>query len=64
MEELRETDHGKLANATSSPETKKERATTFFGDDRDHKFGETGESYNDVEKRIKVVIEEICKKYP
>jgi hypothetical protein len=29
-----------MANAQSSPEVKKERAITFFGDDKNHKFAE------------------------
>jgi valyl-tRNA synthetase len=62
-ERLKETDHGKLANARFwTPQTKEERLKLFA--DKDYKFAETGESYNDIENRMKLVIEEICEKYP
>lgn len=41
MNELKETDHGKLANASSldrKEEITQERDATFFGDDKNHKF--------------------------
>ncbi len=63
LDELRETDHGNLANARSTPETRKE-GDAFFGPDKDHRFGGTGDSYNLVEARVKKVIEMVCEKYP
>lgn len=63
-ERLRETDHGKMANAHSSPEVKAERNVCFFGEDKNHKFAETGESYNDILARTTAVIEDICARYP
>ena len=53
-----------MANAKSSPEVKEERNICFFGDDKNHKFAETGESYNDILARTTAVIEDICTKYP
>ncbi|MDD2693842.1 MAG: class I tRNA ligase family protein [Candidatus Gracilibacteria bacterium] len=64
---LKETDHGKFANADYNNEnTRKlvrEQRDRIFTD-KSVKFGETGESYTDVEMRVKTVIEEICEKYP
>ena len=61
---LIETNHGKMANAHSSSEVKLERNTTFFGDDKNHKFAETGESYDDVLARVQSFLGDISQKYP
>lgn len=63
-ERLKETDHGKFANAPSSPEVRTERDVTFFSDDQSHKFAETGESYHDVQTRVQSFLEDIAEKYP
>lgn len=66
-ERLKETDHGKFANGDySNEETRKkiheQRDAMFI--DKDKKFGDTGESYSDVESRMKAVINDVCEKYP
>jgi broad specificity phosphatase PhoE len=53
-----------MANAQSSPDVKQEREITFFGDDKDHKFAETGESYNDVLSRVSSFLDEVYVKFP
>jgi broad specificity phosphatase PhoE len=62
---LKETDHGKLANASSverGQEIRAERTKIFT--DKNYKFAETGESYADIENRMKEVVNEVCEKYP
>lgn len=62
-ERLKETDHGRLANAVfGTPQTKEEKLKLFA--DKNHKFAETGEAYVDIENRVKLVIESLCEKYP
>lgn len=63
MEELRETNHGIYINKSSSPELEVQRKQ-LFGDNRDHKFGETGESWNDIQARMEKVVNTIIEKYP
>ena len=46
LDALREIDHGKYGNQPNSPESRESRNT--FRADSDYKFGETGESQNDV----------------
>lgn len=53
-----------MANAQSSLEVKIERDICFFGEDKSHKFAETGESYNDILKRTTELLNEIYTKYP
>lgn len=66
MDELHETNHGNLANASSLEkfEEIKTARERLFGDDKNAKFGETGESYHDIETRMKKMIDEVCEKYP
>lgn len=65
MEELRETDHGKLANASSAEKGDEiQIARKKLFEERNYKFAETGESYSDIENRMKAVIDEVCEKYP
>lgn len=59
-----EIDHGTMANAPASPERKAERDLLYSGKDKNRKFAETGESYNDVEARIKSAVKDIAEKYP
>lgn len=59
-----EINHGKMAEMPASPERKAERDLLYSGKDKDRKFAETGESYNDVEARIKSAIADIADKYP
>lgn len=61
LDALREIDHGKFSNVTNSAESRASR--NAFRADRDIKFGETGESQNDIQTRLKSVAELIQKEY-
>lgn len=62
MEELRETGHGKFANAPWSEVLAQDREKMWH--DFEYKFGETGESVNDLVLRTNFVMEQIKLKYP
>lgn len=62
MEELRETDHGIYANKSSTIDLQENRRKLF--EDHDMKFGETGESWNDIKTRMEKVVSHIIEKYP
>jgi broad specificity phosphatase PhoE len=62
MIEFKETAHGKFANTAQSDDQKNDRIKIW--EDHDYKFGETGESVNDLKARAQKVIEYITQKYP
>lgn len=62
MEELRETGHGKFSNAPWSELLAQDREKMW--QDFDYKFGETGESVNDLIVRTNEVLNTIKTKFP
>lgn len=60
-EYLHETKHGRYADAAYDEFVAEERKKFF--DDADHKFGDTGESFNDLVARGELLRQEILEKY-
>jgi len=58
---LKELNHGRYADAAYDEFVAEERKKFF--DDADHKFGDTGESFNDLVARGELLREEILEKY-
>lgn len=63
MTELQETQHGKYANCKQEGEDWAE-CRKRFGAELDYKFGDTGESQNDLRARGQRVIDYLLAKYP
>lgn len=63
MNELQETQHGKYANCKQEGDDWAE-CRKRFGAELDYKFGDTGESQNDLRARGQKVIDYILAKYP
>jgi broad specificity phosphatase PhoE len=61
LDALREIDHGKFGNATNDDASRASR--NAFRDDKNVKFGETGESLNDIRARMREVSELIKNTY-
>lgn len=62
LDDLIETNHGIFSNQSGSPEQEKNRKNLFI--DHDMKFGETGESWNELKARMEKVMAHIIAKYP
>ena len=63
MIELKETEHGKFANQPQKGDDWRECLEKFRAQD-DYRFGETGETKNDLYARAQKVIDHILAKYP
>lgn len=61
MDQLRETDHGIFSNQSGSPEQGLDRERIF--QDHEYQFGETGESWNNLQARMEEMVTHILEKY-